>query len=77
MEKTRFTVMTVDQETIILAVDILGKRESMTVDVQYVYKTLASYIGKLQNIFHSLGRDGEWDKRLGRLSSRPRKSSGG
>lgn len=29
------------------------------------YKTLASYIGRLQAIFHSLGRDGEWDKRLG------------
>lgn len=32
------------------------------------YKTLASYIGKLQAIFHSLGRDGEWDKRLGKGS---------
>lgn len=33
--------------------------------VRLSYKTLASYIGKLQAIFHSLGRDGEWDKRLG------------
>ena len=24
-----------------------------------------SYIGKLRSIFHSIGRDGEWDKRLG------------
>ena len=29
------------------------------------YKTVDSYIGKLRAIFHSLGRDGEWDKRLG------------
>lgn len=29
------------------------------------YKTVDSYIGKLRSIFHSLGRDGEWDKRLG------------
>jgi len=24
-----------------------------------------SYIGKLRAILHSIGRDGEWDKRLG------------
>ena len=24
-----------------------------------------SYIGKLRSIFHAIGRDGEWDKRLG------------
>ena len=29
------------------------------------YKTVDSYIGKLRSIFHSVGRDGEWDKRLG------------
>ena len=29
------------------------------------YKALASYIGKLRAIFHCLGRDGQWDKRLG------------
>ncbi|KXJ06330.1 Protein LIGHT-DEPENDENT SHORT HYPOCOTYLS 5 [Exaiptasia diaphana] len=29
------------------------------------YKTVDSYIGKLRSIFHSLGRDGEWDRRLG------------
>jgi integrase len=28
------------------------------------YNTVDSYIGKLCAIFHSLGRDGEWDKRL-------------
>lgn len=32
-------LMNFDQETIILAVDILGKRESMTVDVQCVCHT--------------------------------------
>ena len=29
------------------------------------YKTVDSYIGKLRSIFHSIGREGEWDKRLG------------
>jgi len=29
------------------------------------YKTVDSYIGKLRSIFHALGRDGEWDRRLG------------
>lgn len=29
------------------------------------YKTVDSYIGKLRAIFHSIGREGEWDKRLG------------
>lgn len=33
--------------------------------VRLSYKTLDAYIGKLRAIFHSLGRDGEWDKRLG------------
>ena len=29
------------------------------------YKTVDSYIGKLPAFFHAIGRDGEWDKRLG------------
>ena len=29
------------------------------------YKTVDSYIGKLRSIFHTNGRDGEWDRRLG------------
>ena len=29
------------------------------------YNTVDSSIGKLRSIFHSIGRDGEWDKRLG------------
>lgn len=33
--------------------------------VRLAYKTVDSYIGKLRAIFHSIGRDGEWDKRLG------------
>ena len=33
--------------------------------VRLSYRTLDSYIGKLRAIFHSLGRDGVWDKRLG------------
>ena len=28
------------------------------------YKTVGSYIGKLRSIFHAIGRDGEWDRRL-------------
>ena len=28
------------------------------------YDTADSYIGKLGSIFHAVGRDGEWDKRL-------------
>ena len=31
----------------------------------YAHKTVDSYIGKLQTIFHAIGRDGEWDGRLG------------
>lgn len=27
--------------------------------------TVDSYIGKLRSIFHAIGRDGEWDRRLG------------
>ncbi|KAL9951351.1 hypothetical protein ACROYT_G044002 [Oculina patagonica] len=33
--------------------------------VRLSYKTVDSYIGKLRAILHSIGRDGEWDKRLG------------
>ena len=33
--------------------------------IRLAYKTVDSYIGKLRAIFHSLGRDGDWDKRLG------------
>ena len=29
------------------------------------YNTVDSYIGKLRSIFHAVGRDGEWDNRLG------------
>ena len=29
------------------------------------YNTVDFYIGKLRSIFHAIGRDGEWDKRLG------------
>ena len=32
--------------------------------VRLSYKTVDSYIGKLRSIFHSIGREGEWDKRL-------------
>ena len=33
--------------------------------IRLSYKTVDSYIGKLRAILHSIGRDGEWDKRLG------------
>ena len=33
--------------------------------IRLSYKTVDSYIGKLRAILHSVGRDGEWDKRLG------------
>jgi hypothetical protein len=29
------------------------------------YKSIDSYIGKLQAVFHTLGRDGAWDSLLG------------
>ena len=32
--------------------------------IRLSYKTVDSYIGKLRAILHSVGRDGEWDKRL-------------
>ena len=45
----------------------LGKRG--TFDCAYPlrlsYKTVDSYISKLRAIFHCVGRDGEWDRRLG------------
>ena len=45
----------------------LGKRG--TVDcacaLRLSYKTVDSYIGKLRAIFHAIGSDGEWDRRLG------------
>ena len=33
--------------------------------LRLAFKTVDSYIGKLRAIFHAIGRDGEWDKRLG------------
>jgi hypothetical protein len=41
-----------------------GKRDCQC-PLRLAYKTVDSYIGKLRAIFHSIGRDGEWDKRLG------------
>ena len=38
------------------------------------YKTVDSYTGKLRSIFHAIGRDGEWDKRLGLGNPAPDKS---
>ena len=32
--------------------------------IRLSYKTVDSYNGKLRAILHSIGRDGEWDKRL-------------
>ena len=37
----------------------------MTCPLRLSYKTVDSYIGKLRAICHAIGRDGEWDKRLG------------
>ena len=44
----------------------LGQRgtHSCGCPVRLSYKTVDSYIGKLRSIFHAIGRDGEWDKRL-------------
>ena len=47
-----------------MAVNTSAKRDDILVDVLYVYKTVDSYNGKLRAILHSIGRDGEWDKRL-------------
>ena len=47
--------------------EFLGQRgnQSCGCPLRLSYKTVDSYIGKLRSIFHSIGRDGEWDKRLG------------
>ena len=47
--------------------DHIGKkgRFSCGCAIRLSYKTIDSYIGKLRAILHSIGRDGEWDKRLG------------
>ena len=47
--------------------DHIGKkgRFSCGCVIRLSYKTIDSYIGKLRAILHSIGRDGEWDKRLG------------
>ena len=44
----------------------LGKRGTFdcACQLRLSNKTVDSYIGKLRAIFHSVGRDGEWDKRL-------------
>ena len=44
----------------------LGQRgtHSCGCPVRLSYKTVDSYIGKLRSIFHAIGRDGEWDRRL-------------
>lgn len=46
---------------------LLGQRgcHNCGCPVRLSYKTVDSYIGKLRAIFHALGRDGEWDRRLG------------
>ena len=45
----------------------LGKRGTFdcACPLRLSYKTVDSYIGKLRAIFHAIGRDGEWDRRLG------------
>ena len=45
----------------------LGKRDifDCACQLRLSFKTVDSYIGKLRAIFHSIGRDGEWDRRLG------------
>ena len=45
----------------------LGKRgtHDYACPLRLSYKTVDSYIGKLRAIFHAIGRDGEWDRRLG------------
>ena len=50
-----------------IRVNFLGQRgkQSCGCPLRLSYKTVDSYIGKLRSIFHSIGRDGEWDKRLG------------
>ena len=57
-EKPRYTEMVVRK---------LAKKEDFGsgCPLRLSYKTVDSYVGKLRAIFHSIGRDGEWDKRLG------------
>ena len=45
----------------------LGKRGTFdcACPLRLSYKTAESYIGKLRAISHAIGRDGEWDRRLG------------
>ena len=45
----------------------LGKRGTFdcACPLRLSYKTVDSYIGKLEAIFRAIGRDGEWDGRLG------------
>lgn len=44
----------------------IGQRGRFPCDcpLRLSYKTVDSYDGKLRSIFHSAGKDGEWDKRL-------------
>ena len=47
---------------------LLGKRGTFdcACPLRLSYKTVDSYhIGKLRAIFHAIGRNGEWDRRLG------------
>jgi hypothetical protein len=48
------------------ACSFLGQRgvHSCKCPMHLSYKTVDSYIGKLRAIFHTMGRDGEWDKWL-------------
>ena len=45
----------------------LGQRgvQACQCPLRLSFKTVDSYIGKLRSVFHSIGRDGEWDQRLG------------
>ena len=45
----------------------LGKRGTFdcACPLRLSYKTVESYIGKLRAFSHAIGRDGEWDRRLG------------
>ena len=54
----------------------LGRRGKHTCacPLQLSYNTVDSYIGKLRSIFHAIGRDREWDKRLGLGNSAADKS---
>ncbi|KAK3739214.1 hypothetical protein QZH41_007834 [Actinostola sp. cb2023] len=45
----------------------LGQRgiQACGCPLRLAYNTVDSYIGKLRSIFHAVGREGEWDRRLG------------